>query len=179
MKTALLIIDVQQALCAGRYAAFDAGGVIARINAVARKVRAAGAPVVLIQHEEDDGPLQHGSAGWQLAEGLEVQPADVRIRKTACDSFHRTELHASLQTLGVAKLIVCGLQSEFCVDSTTRGALALGYPVVLVADGHTTMDNGVLSAPQIIAHHNATLNNLTSFGPPVKTVAASEVQVEA
>lgn len=63
------------------------------------------------------------------------------------------------------RLVVCGFQSEFCVDTTTRRALALGYPVTLVADGHSTTDNGVLSAAQISAHHNATLTNIVSFGP--------------
>ncbi|MFM2066240.1 MAG: hypothetical protein RLZZ584_1149 [Pseudomonadota bacterium] len=69
MTTALLIIDVQQALCSGRWACHEVDQVITRINAVAARARAAGAPVVLIQHESQDGPLDHGSSGWRLAEG--------------------------------------------------------------------------------------------------------------
>ncbi len=72
-----------------------------------------------------------------------------------------------------------GLQSEFCVDTTTRRALALGYAVTLIADGHSTMDNGVLSAAQISAHHNVTLANITSFGPRVTAIQASDVSIEA
>ncbi len=152
MKPALLIIDVQTALCCGQWAAFDIDRVVDRINAVAAKARAAGVPVILVQHE-DDGPLRFGSNGCQLYEQLAAQPGDLRIRKTAADSFHRTELRATLQSLGVDRLIVCGLQSEFCVHATVCGALALGYPVTLIADAHTTLDNGVLSAAQISAHH--------------------------
>jgi nicotinamidase-related amidase len=63
------------------------------------------------------------------------------------------------------------------VDTTTRRALALGYPVQLVSDGHTTMDSAVLSAAQIIAHHNETLANITSFGPRAVAVPAAEVLV--
>lgn len=74
--------------------------------------------------------------------------------------------------------VICGLQSEFCVDTTTRRALALGYPVTLVSDGHSTMDNGVLSAAQISAHHNETLVNITSFGPRVRAMPASDVRFE-
>jgi nicotinamidase-related amidase len=177
-KSALLIIDVQKALCTGRWAAFDIDRVIQRINAVAAKARAAGAPVVLIQHEDAEA-LRFGSEGWQLDERLAARPQDIRLRKTATDSFHRTELQALLQSRGVGQLVVCGLQSEFCVDSTVRAALALGYPVVLVADAHATMDNGVLSAAQISAHHNATLANIDSFGPRVTTTAAAELRIEA
>lgn len=129
MKSALLIIDVQKSLCSGEWSAFDIDRVIGRINAVASRARAAGAPVFLIQHEEDDGPLQHGTEGWQLDERLVVEPGDVRVRKTATDSFHRTELQSLLQSHAVDKLVVCGLQSEFCVDSTVRAALALGYQI--------------------------------------------------
>jgi nicotinamidase-related amidase len=73
------------------------------------------------------------------------------------------------------RVIACGLQSEFCVDSTVRRALALGYPVTLVADGHSTLDSGGLTAAQITAHHNTTLANMQSFGPTVQVVAADQV----
>jgi len=178
MTTALLIIDVQQALCAGPYAAFDIDRVIPRINAIGAKARSAGASVIFIQHE-DDGPLQFGADGWQLAIGLEATGADLRVRKTTPDSFHRTELQALLQSRGVTHLVVCGLQSDFCVDTTVRRALALGYEVSLVADGHTTLDNGVLTAAQIIAHHNMTLGNMTSFGPRVKVMPAGDIAFSA
>jgi len=74
--------------------------------------------------------------------------------------------------------VICGLQSEFCVDSTTRRALALGYPVTLVSDGHSTLDNGVLTAAQISAHHNQTLATLDSYGPRVTTVLAEDVRFD-
>jgi nicotinamidase-related amidase len=177
-SAALLIIDVQAALCCGEWACFDIVAVIERINAVAAKARASGGPVIFIQHEENEGPLQFGTDGWQLDARLATQPEDIRVRKTATDSFYRTELKALLQTRGIGQLVVCGLQSEFCVDSTVRGALAHGYPVVLVADGHSTLDKGVLSAAQISAHHNATLANIGGFGPRVTTVVAAELRIE-
>ena len=179
MTTALLIIDVQQALCAGEYEAFESQRVIDRINLVARKARAVSAPVIIIQHESQGGPLDYGAEGWKLAQGLEALPTDTYIRKKTTDSFHQTELHSVLRARGIKSLVICGLQSEFCVDTTTRRALALGYPVVLVSDGHSTMDNSVLSAAQISAHHNETLANITSFGPRVDAVPASEVCIEA
>jgi nicotinamidase-related amidase len=94
MKSALLIIDVQQALCTGEWAAFDIDPVVDRINELAAKARSAGTPVLFIQHEETQGPLQFGSKGWQLYERLAVNPDDIRVRKSASDSFHETGLHA-------------------------------------------------------------------------------------
>ena len=175
MKTALLVIDVQQGLCEGEHAAFASQEVIGRINQVAEKARAAGALVVLVQHESSTGELMHGTRGWQLAHGLHTAPSDLRIRKTTPDSFHRTVLTDTLTQHAVTDLVICGMHTEFCVDTTTRRALALGYPVVLVEDAHTTEGSALLSAAQIIQHHNHTLTNIESFGPRVRTIPAAGV----
>jgi nicotinamidase-related amidase len=177
MTSALLVIDVQKGLCTGRWAAFDIDRVIANINTVASKARAAGAAVVFIQHEADEDLLRFGTDGWQIDPRLDVRPEDLRVRKTTCDSFNKTPLQELLQSRGVDRLVVCGLQTDFCVDTTVRRALGLGYPVTLVADAHSTVDNGVLTASQIVAHHNATLANIDSFGPRVQATPAAEVQV--
>jgi nicotinamidase-related amidase len=178
MPTALLIIDVQQVLCLGEQAAYEVERVVERINLVSRKARAAGALVVVIQHETRGGEMDYGTENWNLAPALETHAGDIHVRKTATDSFHRTELHALLQSRGVTDLIICGLQSDFCVDTTTRRAMALGYPVILVSDGHSTMDNGVLTAAQISAHHNQTLSSIESFGPRVRAVPAAQVRID-
>ena len=175
MTRALLIIDVQQGLCEGEGAAWDCANVIARINRVAAHARASGVPVVFIQHEGQGGYLAHGSRAWQLADGLLAEPDDLRVRKTTPDSFLRTDLQALLSARGVSELIVCGMHSEFCVDTTTRRALALGYPVTLVADAHTSAGNAALTPQQVIAHHNATLTNISSFGPRVRAVNCDDL----
>jgi nicotinamidase-related amidase len=173
--TALLIIDVQRALCEGEYAAFDIDAVIDRVNTLSAAARAAGVPVVLVQHEEADGELQYDTYGWDLADTLLVATGDLRLRKTAPDAFHRTPLQGLLEARGIRRLVICGLQSEFCIDSTVRGALSRGYEVTLVEDGHSTLDNGVLRAAQITAHHNATLKNLSSYGPRVQVQLARAI----
>lgn len=177
MKTALLIIDVQQGLCEGKYATFESQRVIANINMVSKKARDAGALVIFIQHESSSGLLAFGSKAWQLADGLHIEPSDLRLRKTASDSFHQTELDALLKQHAITNLIICGMQTEFCVDTTVRRALALTYPVVLVADAHTTEDSEILTAAQIIRHHNRTLTNIDSFGVVAVAVAASDVLI--
>lgn len=171
---ALLVIDVQRGLCEGRWAMHDTDRVIERINALTRACRAVQVPVIFVQHDEAEG-LVAGSDPWQLAVGLEVEPGDLRLQKQASDAFHRTELHTLLQDRGVTELIVCGMQSDFCVDSTVRRALGLGYAVTLVADAHTTMGDGELSAEQIIGHRNRTLPQLGSYGVPVVALDAALV----
>lgn len=179
MTTALLVIDVQQGLCEGVHEAFDSPQVIGRINQVSAKARAAGGVVVFIQHESKSGELEFGTDAWQLARGLHVETTDIRMRKTTPDSFHRTELEQVLKKHAVTDLVVCGMHTEFCVDTTTRRALALGFPVILVGDAHTSEGNQHLSAPQVIRHHNETLANISSFGPRVRVVSTEDLRVGA
>lgn len=176
MNTALLIIDVQQAPCSGKEEAFESRRVIARINTVARLARAAGAPVVIVQHEEENGPLEYGSDGWTLDPELDASPDDIFVRKAVPDSFENTGLRDILKARGIEQLIICGLQSECCVDATTRRALALGYPVTLVSDAHSTMDNATLKAPQISAQVNEALA-AGGFASPVLVIPAADMRI--
>jgi nicotinamidase-related amidase len=175
MSTAVLVIDVQQGLCEGEQDAFESQKIIARINTITGDARAAAASVIFVQHESSCGYLEFETHAWQLARGLRVEPTDLRIRKTTPDCFHHTKLQELLEQRGVDELIICGMHTEFCVDTTTRRALALGYPVILVTDAHTTQDNKHLSAAQIIAHHNETLASISSFGKRVRTVPTEQL----
>jgi len=168
---ALLIIDVQQALF--EPPPFEAAAVIERINALAERFRARGLPVFLIQHQSAQGVLQAGSPGWAFAQGLQTRPTDTVIAKTTPDSFLRTPLEPALREAGVSHVAVCGYASEFCVDTTVRRAAALGFEVSLVADAHTTHDKPHASGAQIRAHENATLPDISSFGPRIRALAAA------
>ena len=178
MKTALLIIDVQQGLCEGEGRAFASDEVIARLNLAADQVRKAGGLVIFVQHESTVGYLEHGSREWQLAEGLRAEPGDLRLRKTTPDSFLRTGLQELLQQHGVDQLVIGGMHSEFCVDTTTRRALALGYPVLLLEDGHTSAGHAGLDARQVIRHHNHALSSMVSFGPRARLVRCADLQLD-
>jgi nicotinamidase-related amidase len=175
MKSALLIIDVQQALLDETPRPFEADAVVERINILTAKARAIGAPVAFIQHETSAGRLEYNSAGWQLQPGLQVVDSDIKLRKSTPDSFLRTELQELLTSWNVDQLVICGFASEFCVDTTVRRAAALGYPVTLVSDAHTTHDKPHATGLQIRTHENVTLPDISSFGPAIKAVPTDEV----
>jgi nicotinamidase-related amidase len=176
MTTALLVIDVQRALCSGEYECFDIKRVIENINGLSAKARDAGIPVIFIQHEEGD-LLKHESEGWQLAEGLETSAQDLRVRKTTPDSFYQTNLQKLLPKEDFERLIICGLQTDYCVNATVREALKQGYDVVLAADAHSTVDNGNLTAEDIIAEHNKDLAHLTGSVARIDVIPSSDVSV--
>ncbi|MCM2460957.1 cysteine hydrolase [Pseudomonas sp. Z1-12] len=177
MNTALLIIDVQEALCSGEEECFDRQRILQTINDLSARTRAVGRTVILIQHEELEGALAYGAAGWQLTADLLTAADDLRVRKTTPDAFYQTDLQPLLQARGIDRLVICGLQTDCCINATVRQAHALGYDVVLAADAHSTVDNGSMAAEQIIANHNNRLGRLSSAVSRIDVVAAADIRL--
>ena len=96
--------------------------------------------------------------GWEIQQKLLVSENDQIIQKTTPDAFHKTQLSNVLFELNGEHLIILGLQTEYCIDTTIRRAFSLGFKVTLVADCHSTWDSDILSAFLIINHHNQVLN---------------------
>ena len=96
--------------------------------------------------------------------------ADLVFDKQRPSAFHGTALDSWLKQRGVQTLLVTGMKTQYCIDTTCRAAADLGYSVVLVSDAHTCMDTQTLAATQIIAHHNTTL-----AGPFVQLMSSDEV----
>ena len=177
-RYALIVIDVQCALFDPAPRPFEADLVISRINQLSAAARAADVAVVWVQHETAHARLQADSHGWALPSTLHVAVSDHRVRKTTPDAFLRTGLADWLAAREISHLVLCGYATEYCVDTSTRRAAALGYSVTLVADGHTTHDKPHATGAQIRAHHNATLPAITSFGPVIQALPAADIRFE-
>ena len=68
-------------------------------------------------------------------------------------------MQRELERQEISRIVLAGIQTDYCVDTTCRRAYSLGYDVILVQDGHSTWDTEQLKASQIIAHHNEVLGN--------------------
>jgi nicotinamidase-related amidase len=160
--TALLIIDVQEGLLADQdFPIYDADGLVTRLSAVIQKARAENVPIIYIQHcgSNEADPLHPSKPGWAIASSIAPQPGDIVVEKRNPDSFQETTLQQHLTERGIKQLVIGGMETPMCVDTTTRRAYSLGYKVTLIADGHSTPTYGTITAAQIIEHHNATLGN--------------------
>jgi nicotinamidase-related amidase len=157
--TVLLVIDVQVGLFQGNLL-FEPQRLLDNINILLNKARSKGVPVVYIQHtsENEKSPFAAGNPMREIHPDIQPHPGDAVVSKSHPDSFQDTVLKEKLDALGIKKLVICGLQTEYCVDTTVRRAFSLGYEDIFVSDAHSTFDNGVITAPQIIAHHNTTID---------------------
>ena len=82
--------------------------------------------------------------------------------------------YPSFTSLGITHLVVTGMQTEFCVDTTCRRAISLGLDVTLVSDAHTTVD-AAFPAELIIRYHNAVLPRLAHPSHHVAVRPSGEV----
>ncbi|WP_413103653.1 isochorismatase family protein [Streptomyces sp. Inha503] len=175
---ALLVIDMQNALAAISHRTTETVAVIAELR---ERAKAAGVPVVTIQHQGVE--LEPGTEGWQIVPELRPSADEVIVHKTSADSFLDTDLDKTLKALGVTAVVVTGFATEICVDTTARQALSHQYDVVLVADGHTTSerpDTGDFAPPErSIAHHNAIFRQIDFPGRRVRVVPAAEMDFTA
>lgn len=161
MRTALIVIDMQQALFASPK--HDAAGTIERINQLAQRVRAANGIVIWVQHCGPAGnAFDPGQPGWRLLPELQPQAADHFVRKASCDAFLETDLAEKLVVENIGQLIVTGCATDFCVDTTIRSALARRFCTIVPTDGHTTSDRPHLSAAKVMEHHHAIWSDFIS-----------------
>lgn len=159
-RRALLVIDMQRGMFGGPVAPYEGGRIIDNINHLIARARDAGAPIFAARHTGPKGsPIEPGSPLSQLLPELAVNAAtDTVFDKTRPNCFHGTGLQAWLAEAGIGELVIAGMKTEYCIDTTCRAAADLGIRPILIADAHTSMDSAVLSAKAIIEHHNLTLS---------------------
>lgn len=179
-KAALIVIDVQMALSGTDSPLRDGEAFLARLSDLVARARAASVPIVFVQHDGGAGDeLERLSDGWRINPDSGYLDGDMVVEKTACDSFQETNLQELLSDLGASHLILSGMMTEYCVDTTCRRASSLGYQVTLISDGHATHDTGDLTADQIMAHHNATLSGSFATLSTTREFEFTKPKVEA
>jgi nicotinamidase-related amidase len=165
MATALVVIDVQQGLFS-EAEVYRGDEVLAAIRALQDRARAAGLPVLHVQHDGGPGDsLARGSVGFAIHDEVAPLTGEEIVVKTRCDAFFRTELDAKLKARGIERLVMAGLQTEYCIDTSVRSAMSHGYKVVLASDAHSTFDSPDLKAADITAHHNRVLRSFAEIVP--------------
>lgn len=174
--TALLVIDLQRGAFDGvRCPAVDSPErLFQNASTLIEAARAGGHVVVFIQHCEGEGaPFEKGTDHWRLHESLVPLPGESAVQKKAASAFKDTDLSALLDARGIRNLILCGLQSEYCVSSTAQAALELGYGVRIASDGHGTWPENGQTAAEIENEVNLRLASLGALMAATEDLSAA------
>jgi nicotinamidase-related amidase len=144
MTTGLLIVDIQNDYFPG--GAFPLVGpeeAAARAGEVLAKFRAAGHPVVHVQHvwdAPDAAFFAPGTSGVEIHAAVAPSGDEPVVTKAHPNSFLETDLSDVLERLGTDHLVVAGMQTNLCIDATVRAAADLGHTVTVVGDACAAPD---------------------------------------
>jgi nicotinamidase-related amidase len=173
-RSALLVVDVQQGLDDPVHGPRNNPDCEANVAALIAGWREAGRPVVVVRHDsaDPDSTLRPGGEGNDLKEVVHGVP-DLLVTKSVSSAFHgEPDLDAWLRARGLTGVVICGIQTNYCCESTARTAADLGYDMVFALDAtHTfdlvTADGTVLTADDLARATAANLHG--EFGTVVTT----------
>jgi ureidoacrylate peracid hydrolase len=195
--TALIAVDLQCSFVEGSpVAAPDAPAIVAKLNGLAAACRAAGALVVHTAHVIrpdhanlgqlgeifpviDAGMLDEESDTAAIHPSVVVAPEDVVVKKPRFGAFTNTDLESILRQRGIDTVIVGGLTTNVCVETTAREASVRDFKTIFLADGSATFDHadgglGTATAEDVLRVTCATF--ALAFGE-VATVAAAQARI--
>jgi len=179
VKAALVIVDVQIGLVRLMPPELQ-DRVLSNISVLLRKARSSAVPILFVQHDGPKGhPLEAEAPDWAIHPSIAPLTGEPVIRKKASDSFFETKLAETMQANKITHLIIVGGMTEYCIDTTCRRAVTLGYNVTLAADAHLTRDTPVLTASQIIAHHNLVLDGFAAGSHTIKVIPTDKIPLSS
>lgn len=123
MKKALLVIDVQNGMFQEGNVVYKGGRLLQNLKSLLKQARSTETPIFYIQHNAPAGkPLEYGKNGWEIHPEITPNIHDAIIQKATPDSFFYTSLDEELKKQGIKHLVITGIQTEACVDTTCRRA---------------------------------------------------------
>ena len=135
MKTAFIIIDVQNILVE---TGFETEKLLEKIAYLQDQARSKNIEIIYVQHVEN--PEAQTSEDWQLSALLNRKPDEKVFQKRYNSMFKETGLKEYLDQQGIEQLVLCGMQTEYCVDTSVKVGFEYGYKLVIPEGAVTTFD---------------------------------------
>lgn len=137
--TALLVIDVQDSFkVSPRWARRSTPDFEKNVSALIHHFRESGRPIFFILHTDSDPGFTPDSPEVRLMDFVDRREDEPLLRKNTRNSFTSTDLQRRLDALGVRRVVITGIQTEQCCETTARVAADLGYDVDFVTEATMT-----------------------------------------
>jgi len=176
--TALIVIDVQRGFDVGAYwGVRNNPGCERNVGSLIETWRERGQPIVFVRHDsaEEGSPLRPGAPGNDFKDVVSGAP-DLLVAKRVNSAFHgEPDLARWLREGGIGAILVCGIQTNMCCETTARVGANLGFSMSFALDATHTFDmrahgGGTISADELT---RVTATNLDpEFGRVVTTAEA-------
>jgi nicotinamidase-related amidase len=174
----LVVVDVQRGFTdRDHWGERDNPGAEGNIASLLAEWRSRGRPVVFVRHDSADpsSPLHPSSPGNLFQDVVTGEP-DLLVRKSVNSSFHGDpDLHAWLQARGARQVVVCGITTNHCCETTARVAGNLGYDTFFVLDATHTFDRQAPDGDLVPAATLARITATNLHGEFATVVSTAEV----
>ena len=148
----LLVVDVQTSLINEH--PYNEKQVINNIKNLITSCRNCGVEVIYVRHNDGIGSdLEPNTEGWQIYHEIAPQSEKV-FDKQYNGAFLHTGLKEYLDSKNIRNIILVGLQTEYCIDTTCKVAFEFGYSVIIPEETNTTFDNKYLKAKELYEFYN-------------------------
>lgn len=141
MTRALIVLDVQESFRRRPlWSTISNPEIASDVDRLVRGARAGGDLVVWVLHAEPGSgtPFDPASGHVRLIEPLAPEPGEPVLTKTSHNAFTTTSLQRLLTQRGITEIVVCGIRTEQCCETTARVGSDLGYRVTFVTDATAT-----------------------------------------
>lgn len=158
-NTALLVIDIQDSFKydPARWAQRSTPRFEENVTALLRTWREAGLPLFFVLHTDSDPGFGMEDPEFRLMDFLQRREEEPLIVKNTRNAFTSTDLQQRLDARGIRRVVVIGISTEQCCETTTRVAADLGYEVDFVTECTATFPIGELTTGEIIRRTEAVL----------------------
>jgi nicotinamidase-related amidase len=142
-RSALIVVDIQESFTVGpRWALRNNPAFEANVTALLDAYREAGLPVIFILHTDPDPGFRRDDPEFRLQSFLQRRDNEPLIVKDTFNSFTSTDLQQRLDALGVRRIVISGIATEQCCETTARVGADLGFDVDFVTEATRTFPIG-------------------------------------
>ena len=149
----LLVIDMQKALVDEALYGYDT--LVTSTVKLVGAARKNGVEVIFVQHDAGPGSgLSFGDEGFEIFDPLRPEPGEKVFVKTINSCFGNKDFKAYMEQQEDKRLMIVGLQTNYCVDATVKSAFERGFDVIIPEGTNSTFENNYMSAETTVRYYN-------------------------
>ena len=149
----LIVIDAQNAITVPEL--YDFEGFVANVKTLIGVARENVVEVIFIRHDDGAGSVMTpGCEGFEIYSGFSPAGGEKVFDKTVNSIFRSGEVTEYLRSSGETTLMVCGLQTDYCMDASVKCGFEHGFEMIVPAGANSTFDNGFMTAEESYRYYN-------------------------
>ena len=149
----LIVIDMQKALLDDEL--YNLNGLLDNVSKLIEAARANRVEVIYVQHDAGEGSgFSVGDEAFEIADEVAPIAGEKIFVKRASSSFTNKDFAAYMEKQEDKRLMIIGLQTNYCIDATVRSAFERGFQIIIPEGTNSTFDNEYMTGETTYLYYN-------------------------